>query len=108
MRYKRLLVVTIAVLLGIGIALWKGLGKYSVVRYSRYPDERQFPEFWQKFQLVNPLESVGKRRAYNQKEMEILRWAVRDKSWAIRVEALAALSALTMTLSKERKLFNWR
>ncbi|MEJ7614014.1 MAG: HEAT repeat domain-containing protein [Candidatus Fervidibacter sacchari] len=92
MRYKRLLVVTIAVLLGIGIALWKGLGKYSVVRYSRYPDERQFPEFWQKFHLVNPLESVGKRRAYNQKEMEILRWAIRDKSWAIRVEALAALS----------------
>ncbi len=92
MRYKWLLLVTIVTLLGVGIAFWKGLGRYSVTRYSRYPDERQFPEFWQKFHLVNPLESVGKVRAYTQKEMEILRWAVRDKSWAIRAAALAALS----------------
>jgi hypothetical protein len=92
MRYKWLLAVTAVALLGGGVAFWKGLGKHSAMRYSRYPDERQFPEFWQKFYLVNPLESVGKKRAYTQKEMEILRWAVQDKSWAIRVEALAALS----------------
>ncbi len=92
MRYSWLLLVTFVALLAAGIAFWKGVGKYSVMRYHRYPDERRFPEFWQKFYLVNPLEAVGKKRAYTAKEIEILRWAVRDKFWAIRVEALAALS----------------
>lgn len=92
MQYRKLLLITTVALLGLGLTFWIGLGKRSLMRYSQYSDERQFPEFWQKFRLVNPLEDIGKRRAYTPKEMEILRWAVEDRSWAIRVEALAALS----------------
>lgn len=92
MKYRKLSLITVVALLGLGLTFWIGLGKRSLMRYHQYLDERQLPEFWQKFRLVNPLEGIGKRRAYTPKEMEILRWAVEDKSWAIRVEALAALS----------------
>lgn len=92
MRYICLLLVTIFVLLGTWLALRREWGKRSVIEYHRYRDERRSPEFWQKFYLVLSLAEIGKKRAFTEKEMEILRQIVCDESPKLRVEALYALS----------------
>ncbi|MFA0779265.1 MAG: hypothetical protein RJAPGHWK_000760 [Candidatus Fervidibacter sp.] len=107
MRYGWILLATFLLAIGIALTLRGGWGKRSLVRYSRYPDERQFPEFWEKFYLVNPLGGIGVHRAYTPKEMEILRWAVQDESRQIRVEALAAFSRAYHDPQQRREAIQW-
>ena len=90
-RYVLLMAVTFLSVAALFLVIKFGFGRRTLLPEKREGSLRRDPIFWEKFNTINWLAPIGRKRPYTEQEMTLLRQAISDPNEYIRAAAISAL-----------------